>query len=140
MDEASIAVCGFVVTGGEATRVLQLIEAALNAVSQRIDVVVDDDRVLARASAGDDGGAFVLREQSADAIGIVALVGDQDFRRHLRVDDEIEALVVRDFAAGDFRGDRETLRVGAEVDFGREATFRTAKTLSLSPPFAPAAW
>ena len=35
--------------------------------------------------------------------------------------------------------DRQALTVGAKVDFGREATKRAAKTLVLSPPFAPSA-
>ena len=35
--------------------------------------------------------------------------------------------------------DRQALAIGAKVDLGREATARAAKTLVLSPPFAPAA-
>ena len=37
------------------------------------------------------------------------------------------------------RSHGQTRAVDAEVDLGREATSRTAETLSRSPPFAPAA-
>jgi hypothetical protein len=57
-------------------------------------------------------------------IGVISLVGDHDaWKRRGVPHHEVEALVVRDFAAGDLRADWETIRVGAEMDFGREATF-----------------
>jgi hypothetical protein len=57
-------------------------------------------------------------------IGVISLIGDQDaWKRRGVSHHEVEALVVRDFATGDLHADRETVRVGAEMDFGREATF-----------------
>lgn len=105
-----------------------------------VDVVVDRDLNLSSASHRDDRDAAVRLGVLTDAVGIVSFVGDENLGvRRVGVHHEIVALVVRDFPAGDLRRDREPLGVGAEMDFGREATFRAAKTLSLSPPFAPAA-
>ena len=52
---------------------------------------------------------------------------------------QVEPFLIRDLTATDLRLHREAMRVGGQMDFRREATFRAAKTLSLSPPFAPAA-
>lgn len=140
VDEAEIARGCFVVSGRQPTRVLELVEAALDAVPEGVDVVVDRDLDFSPASRRDDRDPAVGLGVRADAVGIVSLVGDENLRRgRVGVHHEVVALVVRDLAAGDFRGDREAFGVGAEMDFGREATFRAAKTLSLSPPFAPAA-
>lgn len=49
------------------------------------------------------------------------------------------ARVVGDLAPSDLGGYGQAAGVDAEVSLGREATFRASKTLSLSPPFAPAA-
>lgn len=140
VDEAEIARGGLVVSGRQSAGVLELVEAALDAVPEGVDVVVDRDLNFSPASRRDDGGAAVGLGVRADAVGVVALVGDQHlWRGRVGVHHEVVALVVRDFPAGDLGGDREAFGVGAEMDFGREATFRAAKTLSLSPPFAPAA-
>ena len=140
MDEAQIACGGFVVPGCQATRVLEFVEAALDAVSEGVNVVVDRDLELSSATHRNDRDATFRFGVLADAVSVVSLVGDENLRfRRVGVHHEIVALVVRDFPAGDLRRDRQPFGVGAEMNFGREATLRAAKTLSLSPPFAPAA-
>lgn len=87
-------------------------------------MIIDWSRRFACAAWRNDGDASVLLNNIANVIGIVSLVGNQDARTRLGIaHHEVEALVVRDFAAGDLCADREALCVGAEVDFGREATF-----------------
>ena len=140
VDEAEIACGGFVVSGCQAARVLELVEAALDAVPEGVDVIVDRDLDLSPATHRNDRDAALGLGVLADAVGVVALVGDEHLRRgRVGVHHEVVALVVRDLPAGDLGRDREAFGIGAEMDFGREATFRAAKTLSLSPPFAPAA-
>jgi hypothetical protein len=46
---------------------------------------------------------------------------------------------VMGFAGRDQQTDRQAVSVRRGVEFGREATARTAETLAMSPPFAPAA-
>ena len=53
--EAEETVCGFVVTGCQATVVLQLVEAALYPVAQRVDGHVDDLANLPVLAHGDHG-------------------------------------------------------------------------------------
>ena len=59
--------------------------------------------------------------------------------RQVVVHDQVEAEIVRCLAWRDVRSHRQPGGIHPEVDLGREATFRTAKTLSWSPPLAPAA-
>lgn len=140
VDEAEVACGGFVVSGCQAPRVLELVEAALDAVSEGVDVVVDRGLDLSSTTHRNDRDAAIRACVFTDAVGVIAFIGDENLRvRRVGVHHEIVALVVRNFPAGDLRRDREPFGVGAEMNFGREAAFRAAKTLSLSPPFAPAA-
>ena len=140
MDEGEIAYGGFVVSCGEAACVLQSVEATLDPVAQAVDEIVDGDLDFAPLAHGNDGNAAAVPDVGADGVGIIALVGNENFRiGRFGVHHEVVALVVRDFPAGDFRRDGEPFGVRPEVDFRGEAAFRTAETLFLSPPFAPAA-
>ena len=140
MDEGEIACGGLVVSRRQAPGVFEPVVATLDPVAQGIDEVVDGDLDYSAAAHGNDGNAASFLDVGAHAVGIVALVGDENFRiGRFGVHHEVIALVVRDFAAGDFRRDREPLGVGPEVDFRGEAALRAAETFFLSPPFAPAA-
>src|SRR5258705_1133451 len=140
MDEAEIACSGFVVSSCEAARILEFVEAAFDTISEGVDVVIDRDLDLSSASHRDDCDAAFGLGMLTDAVGIVSFVGDENLGGwRVCVHHEVVALVVRDLPAGDLRCDGEPFGVGTEMDFGREAAFRAAKTLSLSPPFAPAA-
>ena len=52
MDEAEITGGGFVVAGRQPSRVLEFVEAALDAVAQGIDVAIDRDLNLAVPRVG----------------------------------------------------------------------------------------
>ena len=85
-------------------------------------MIIDRSRRFACAARGNDGDASVLLKHRE--CNRLSLVGNQDARARLGIAHyEVEALIVRDFAAGDLCPDREALCVGAEMDFGREATF-----------------
>ncbi len=71
---------------------------------------------------------------------VVASVGQQHVGIDIVLGHQIEiGDAVVGFPGGQKKTDRKTLSVGPKVDFGREAAARTAKSLVLSPPFAPAA-
>ena len=140
MDESEIAGGGFVVSSSEASRVFQLVEAALDPVPQGVDEVVDWDLDFAALAHGNDWNSAALLDVGAHVVGVVSLVGKEDLGiGRACIHHEIVALVVRDFSAGELRGDRQAFGVGPEMDFRCETAFRAAETLFLSPPFAPAA-
>ena len=102
---------------------------------------VDDGLNLAVSLGWNDSGDAPCRQVVADEVGVVSLVGEQDaglgpWLMH----DRAVALHIGDLAAAQRDRDREAQSVAAEMDLGREATSRAAKTLILIPFFsAPAA-
>ena len=123
MDEAEIAGCGFVVSGRQPSRVLELIEAALNAVAQGVDVAIDGDLNLAVPACRNDSRRALFLQRFANMIKIIAAIGEQDFGfRALCFHQRVEARIIRDFARGDLCGYRQSFAVRAEVNFSREAT------------------
>ncbi len=102
---------------------------------------VDDGLDLAVPLCGDDGGDASGLQVGQDEVGVVSLVGEQDARFRPRlVHDRRIAFHIGDLTAAQRDRDREAQSVAAEMDLGREATARAAKTLVLIPFFsAPAA-
>jgi hypothetical protein len=104
-------------------------------------VAIDDGLDLAVALRGNDGGDASGLKIGQDKVGVVAFVGEQDagLRAGL-VHERLIASHIGDLPAAQCDRDREPQSVAAEMDLGREATSRAAKTLVLIPLFsAPAA-
>ena len=104
-------------------------------------MAVDDGLDLAVPLGRDDGGNASRLQVGQDEVGVVSLVGEQDSRlRAGLVHDRGIAFHIGDLTAAQGDRDREAQSVAAEMDLGREATARAAKTLVLIPFFsAPAA-
>jgi hypothetical protein len=119
----------------------ELGEAALDEVSQGVDVAVDGGLYLAVALGGNDGGDASGLQVGQDEVGIVTLVGQQDAWLWAGlIHDRRIALYIGDLTAAQRDRDREAKSVAAEMDLGREATTRAAKTLVRIPFLsAPAA-
>jgi hypothetical protein len=73
--------------------------------------------------------------------GVVALVAHSRAGRHVRTDiqQHLEVPAVTGLAFRQVEGNRMAVKVGLEVDLGREAPSRAAERLSMLPPLAPAA-
>ena len=123
MDESEITGCGFVVSGCQPSRVLELVEAALDAVAQGVDVAVDGDLNLAVPARRNDRRGALFPQRFANMIRIIAAIGKDDFGlRPFRLHQGIKARIIRDLTRGDLRGYRQSCAVRAEVNFSREAT------------------
>ena len=68
MNEAEIACGGFVVAGCEASGAFELVEAAFDAVAERVDETVDGNGFLAIGAAWNDRHCAALFEAVADLI------------------------------------------------------------------------
>ena len=124
MDEAEVAVGGFVVAGCEATGVFEFVEAPLDHVTQGVDGGIDRQLDKPVALGGDHCDATAPFHIFANEVSIIALVGEQYLGcRPVGIHDRQIALEVRDFAAGQGEGYGEAQRIDAEMDFGRKATF-----------------
>jgi hypothetical protein len=132
---------GFLVAGGDATELLEAIDAPLNEITPLVGFAVVLERRLAVRSRWDDGLYAAGSQIAADFVAVITLiakelVGIDIMKLH-------QCIVAFDFvrlAGRHIEGQRVAFGVGAEVDFGREAAPRTAeRLLILIPPFTPAA-
>lgn len=140
VDEAQEALGGFVIAGGDATGVLELVEAELDAVAQPLKGTVRRHAQLAGLAHRDHRDDVARLHDFSHLIRVIAAICQQDPRfGQVIVHDQIEAEMVRCLARRDVRPHGQASAVDAEVDLGREAISRTPETLSRSPPFAPAA-
>jgi hypothetical protein len=127
-----------VIAGGDAAKMFEPVEAALDAVTEPIgfDVMTNDG--AARAFGRNHGFGAEVGDEAAKAVAVVAPVSDDPTRslpfeegRCLR---EIVCLTGRENEA-----QRSAECVGKKVDFGGQSTSRTPQSLIFGPPFPVAA-
>ena len=124
MNEPEIAVGCFVIAGSQAAGALELVEAAFHPVSEGVGDAVDEDWFFPVGPSGDDWSATTPGNYTANVIAVVATVGDEHSGLgKIVIDERVEPFEVGDFATTYLRPDRQSVSVGNEVDFGREATF-----------------
>lgn len=115
---------------------LEFGEAALDQISQGVEVSIDDGLDLSIALGRDDAGDAPGVEIGEDDVGVVALVAKQHLGSGAGLGHErAVSLHVGHFAAGQDHRDREAKAIAPQVDLGREATSRAAKTFVLSARF-----
>lgn len=123
MDESEVTLRRFIVARCQPPRIFELVEAAFDLVPQSVNKAIDGDLLFAVAFGGDDGNASPLFHVLADEVSIISLVGQEHLGLWpVGIQDYLISLVVRDFAAGDFCGYRQSNAVRTEMNFGRKAT------------------
>ncbi len=129
-----------IVSGGDAPAVFEPVEEALYPIPGGIQGAVDRVLNMAVLLGRDLGRAASSANLVSDSVAVIALVGQHDLEVGVMLGHEVgkSRTVVR-LARRQQERDWKTLSVGPGMDFGREATARAAKSLVLSPPFAPAA-
>jgi hypothetical protein len=141
VDESGEGFGELVVTSGETPGVLEAVEATFNAVPERVYRFIDIDLHEAVSFRGNDGRSAAILNVFANGIRIITAIREQHLGlRRILVHQRLIAFDVVRFARSERGSDREAFRIRAEMDFGREATTRTAKSIFLNPPFPPAAW
>lgn len=124
MDEAKVAVGGFVVSGRQPSGIFEFVEAALDPVSQSVDGSINRqlDQPVALGRDHRDAAAFL--HIFANEVSVIALIAQQHlWRGAIGIHDRQIAFVIGDFTAGQRKGYGQAQRIDAEMDFGRKATF-----------------
>ena len=85
------------------------------------------------------GGAALVLDQFADAIGVVGLIRQHDGSRDEMVEQRVGDLPVMHLPCRQAEPDREPLRVDDDVDFGCEPASAATETMICTPFFAVAA-
>lgn len=139
-DEAQEAGAGLIVAGSDPAAVFQSADEALDAGAQGVEPPADGVLHLAAALGRDFRLGAAVAGILPEGVAVVCLVAEQHagvavtLGHEIVVGGEIMCL-----AGGQDDGNGKPVSIGAQVDLGREAAARTAKSLGLSPPLAPAA-
>ena len=127
-----------VVAGRDGAEALERVEAAFDAVPERVELPVEPLLPAVGGMLRDDGLHPARPDRVDDGLRGVARVGDA--RLAASVLDEL--LGLQRFVPvplGERDVERLALRRGDRVDLGRNASSRTAQMISSDPPFPPAA-
>ncbi len=112
----------------------------LDQVALLVEFFIHRDRSGAGRIAGDDGHRTeLLVDDGPDTVGVIGAVGDDVVGGLEALEQGLGEQAVMDLTCADLDAQRVAERIDAGVDLGRQAAFRAADTVSLSPPFAPAA-
>ncbi len=140
MEHSEEALGELVVSRGDGTVDFEMTDHAFDAVALPVEAFVPADRGLAVGARRDDGPDAARLEIGADGVAVIALVGEHGPGRVFgQVDQRFVGGAVRRFAAREVEGERPSPGVCETVNLTGEPAPRAAKSLSLSPPFAPAA-
>ena len=124
MDEAEVAVGGLVVTGRQPSGVFELVEAALDHVTQGVERGIDGELDQPVPLGRDHRSAAAAFHIFANEVSIIASVGEQHLGCWpIGIDDRQIAFVIGDFAARQSKSYGQAQRIDAEMDLGRKATF-----------------
>src|SRR5690554_4954012 len=125
-----------IIAGGESAKMLQFVEAALDAVALAIERCVERNEHLAAAARGDHGFHPGRRDVLANGVAVVGLVGNDGVAGGAVQQRRGRAAVVH-LAAGQQEAQRPPERVGNEMDFGRQSASGTPQSLVRAPFLAP---
>ena len=126
-----------VVAGGNAAKLLELVEEALDVVALAIDRLLPVEALLTIGLVGDIGDRTLAADQCPDVVSIVGLVGNDDCALLEAVEPDLCTSGVVVLTGRDQQADRAALRVDPRVGFRGEASSTspntTNSTLFLTP-------
>lgn len=138
MDEGEEVGCSAVVSGCDAAEVLELVEAALDAIAQLVEGEVVGDEPFAGWIAGDDGLGTLAGNEFAQRIAVISFVGDH----MIGAEAFEESGCLRGIAVlawGEDDAHRTPTAIDGEVDLGGQSSSGSPQSLVLVPPFPVAA-
>jgi hypothetical protein len=127
----------FVEACGEAAELLEVSEGAFDAVALAVESAIEAALDFADGSGRDDGGDAALAEMVENWVGVVALVGEHRLRTMIAEQRDGLGAVVG-LAARQHEAERQSQRIGEQVDLGRQ-TSSTPPQSALRTPFFRAA-
>lgn len=129
----------FIVSGSDATPVLESAETSFDDVTLLVGLLVVADFRVAVGFARDDRPDALFVEKGSDRVGVVAFVGNQLFDAGKEADAFLGYRAISGVARREDEGPRPTEFVDDSVDFAVAAALRDPDRLIISPPFPPLA-
>lgn len=128
-----------VVSGCDASPVLEAAEEAFDDVPASIDTLVERVRCATRSGRGDDGFDAPILEPVAQAVGIIGFVGEQAPGWSCSAQQRYRHADIGDVARCQREGDRSAAIVGQAMDLAGPTATRAADRFFILPLFEPAA-
>ena len=127
-----------VISGGDAAEVFEFVEAAFDAIARFMDFEAVRDRALAPWIAGNDGSRADVRDEGAERIAVVGLVGE-DVGRPKAVEQGRRLRNIAGLSGRENDPQRSPPSIGGKMDLGGQSTSGAPQSLILAPPFPVAA-
>jgi hypothetical protein len=138
--EAKEAGGGLVVSGGDAAKQAQKAHHALDAIAPGKAAMIERARGFAVGLPWDDGARAAQMQLCAQAVGVMAFVGEKLARRGLAKREQVRrGGDVGGLAGRQVQGERQAVRVRQDMDLGRELAAGSAQGIKMLVAFpAPA--
>lgn len=127
------------VAGGDAPKVFEFAEEALDEVSFAIEPLGEAELFFSAALGGNVGSRALVLDLRPDAVGVVSLIGQDDDARGQSVEQPFSDRPVMGLSRRQTDPDREPLGVDDDVDLRRETASASTETRIWTPFFAVAA-
>src|SRR5690606_496057 len=121
------------IAGGQASKVLQFVEAALDAVTLTIERLVMVNALRAAAVRRNHDLHAGRLDRGADGIAVVGCVGDHGTTLDT-IQQQLGGTTLVHLAAGQQEAQRPAEGVGEQMDLGRQSTSGTPQSLVLGTP------
>ena len=128
MDEGEEVGTEFVVAGADASEILQFVEEALDAVPLAVKRLLPAVLAFASGAVRNVGDGALSTDAGAHAVGVIALVGEDDGARFEPFEQGLGCSDVVVVARRDQQLDRPALGVDTRVDLRREPASTVADT------------
>ena len=132
-----------VVTGGEATKLFELVEEALDAIAFPVKLLVIGEFAGSRGDRRNDRGDPIIGQTLSNAISVVAFIERGRLQDVVRVEALVEAFelsAVVGMSGGEMQSHGAILIEGGGMDLGAQPTARASQSLVAAVFFgAPAA-
>ena len=141
-DERGVVLGSFFAPEGNALEPLELAHGVLDPSAALIEGLGEEGRAIFGIGAARDDRADVPLPRGLTVwLCVVSLVGQRRPGRDVRADIEqdVKLPAVAGLAPGQVEGQGQAIKVGLEVDLGREPAARATECLAMLPPLAPAA-
>jgi hypothetical protein len=130
---------GFVAAHGDALELFDFAEEILHQMPPFVHLQVNIERFRAPRMLRDDNVCPSLPHFRDNPIRIKGLVGNEAAELEI-FDEPFDADRVVTLSRQENKPNQVAERIGKRQNFGRQASFRLAYSLTLSPPFAPCPW
>jgi hypothetical protein len=139
MDRGQKVASEFVVSSGDAPKILEPAEAALNDVASFVGALIEAVDDYSVGFVRDDGGRAAANDLGAETVAVIAFVSDESAHRRSQRQNGRRGGNVCVLAGREMKYAGPAIRIAQRVDFRGASAAGAADRLRMLPPFPPLA-